>query len=304
MTDREDSFTVLVPATSSNLGPGFDALGLALDWRDEYTFTVSDEAFVHVEGEAAGETPTDKSNYVLAAALKYSGRLGHQFRHLHVSEISRIPVSRGLGSSTAAVVAGLAAARHNAGLDLHVPDIAAEAVEIEGHPDNVIPALVGGLTAVAMGAAGPVWAKAPFPEEIRIAIAVPETRIETSRARAVLPDRIPFEDAVFNVSRAGVLVAALQNKQYAAVREAMRDRLHQPYRAPLHPALDRMIDAALDSGALGAALSGSGSSVIALVHGDSKAAADAMRDACLLADVECRSFSMTVASEGVRVLPG
>ena len=303
MTDRRASFTVLVPATSSNLGPGFDSLGLALAWRDEYTFTISDEAFVDVEGEATGETPTDTSNHVLAAALKYSGKLGHEFRHLHVREISRIPVSRGLGSSAAAAVAGLAAARHSAGLDLDLHDLAAEAVEIEGHPDNVIPALVGGLTAVAMGEGGPVWAKAAFPTEIQIAIAVPETRIETSRARAVLPDRVPFEDAVFNVSRAGLLVAALQNKHYAAINEAMRDRLHQPYRAQLHPALDRMIDAALDSGALGAALSGSGSSVIALVHGDATAAGAAMRDTCRRADVECRSFSMTVDCEGVRILP-
>ena len=95
MTGRTDSFTVLVPATSANLGPGFDAIGLALDWRDEYTFTISDEAFVDVEGEATGETPTDTSNHVLPAALKYSGKLGHKCRHLHVREISRIPVSRG-----------------------------------------------------------------------------------------------------------------------------------------------------------------------------------------------------------------
>ena len=172
---------------------------------------------------------------------------------------------------------------------------------MEGHPDNVIPALTGGLSVIAQAGSGPVWTKVPFPSDLQIAIAVPETRIETDRARSVLPSTVDFADAIFNVSRAALLVAALQRSDYSVLAEAMRDRLHQPHRSSLHPALSEMIHAAYDSGAVGAALSGSGSAMIAFAESDAEGVGAAMRAACETAGVGCASFTTHVCSEGLRV---
>ena len=246
MNRSDQPFAIFAPATSANLGPGFDTLGLALDLYDEYRFEVSETTFVEVTGEAAGETPTDESNLVLDAAIRYSSILGADFRHRSVHQVSRIPVSRGLGSSAAATVAGIVAAGRSAGIEVHRSKLIEQATAMEGHPDNVIPALTGGLSVIAQAGSGPVWTKVPFPSDLQIAVAVPETRIETDRARSVLPSRVDFADAIFNVSHAALLVAALQQAEYSALAEAMRDRLHQPHRSSLHPALSEMIQAAYD----------------------------------------------------------
>ena len=301
MNRSDQPFTILAPATSANLGPGFDTLGLALDLYDEYRFEVSETISVEVAGEAAGETPTDESNRVLDAAIRFSSALGVEFGHRSVRQVSRIPVSRGLGSSAAATVTGIVAACRSAGIEVRQSRLIEEATTVEGHPDNVIPALTGGLSVIAQAESGPVWTKVPFPSDLEIAVAVPETRIETERARSVLPSKIDFADAVFNVSRAALLVAALQRSDYSALAEAMRDRLHQPHRSPLHPALSEMIEAAYDSGAVGAALSGSGSAMIAFAESNAERVGAAMRAACEAAGVSCRSFTTRVCSEGLRV---
>ena len=304
MNRNDKPFTILAPATSANLGPGFDALGLALDLYDEYRFEVSDTVSVEVTGEAAGETPTDESNRVLDAAIRYSSKLGAEFRHRSVRQVSRIPVSRGLGSSAAATVTGIVAACRSTGIEVCQSRLIEEAATMDGHPDNVIPALTGGLSVIAQAGSGPVWTKAPFPSDLEIAVAVPETRIETARARSVLPSSVDFADAVFNVSRAALLVAALQRPDYALLAEAMRDRLHQPHRSSLHPALTRMIEAAYESGAVGAALSGSGSAVIAFAESDAAGVGAAMQAACEAAGVSCRSFTSRVCSNGLEVHAG
>ncbi|MCY3802649.1 MAG: homoserine kinase [Chloroflexi bacterium] len=303
MNRCDQPFAIFAPATSANLGPGFDTLGLALDLYDEYRFEVSETTSVEVTGEAAGETPTGESNLVLNAAIQYSSILGVEFRHRLVRQVSRIPVSRGLGSSAAATVAGIVAACRSAGIEVRRSELIEQATAMEGHPDNVIPALTGGLSVIAQAGSGPVWTKVPFPSDLQIAIAVPETRIETDRARSVLPSEVDFADAIFNVSRAALLVAALQRSDYSVLAEAMRDRLHQPHRSSLHPALSEMIDAAYDSGAVGAALSGSGSAMIAFAESDAEAVGAAMRAACEAAGVSCTSFTTRVCSEGLRVRP-
>ena len=294
-------FTILAPATSANLGPGFDTLGLALDWYDEYRFEVSDSFSLEVDGEAAGETPTDESNRVLDAAIRFSRVLGTEFRHRSVRQISRIPVSRGLGSSAAATVTGLVAAYRSAGLSVDEARLIEAATAEEGHPDNVIPAYAGGLTVIAQGDSGPIWTKLPFPQDLEISVAIPDTRIETQPARSVLPARIDFADAVFNVSRAALFVAVLQRADYSNLAEAMRDRLHQPHRSRLHPAMSQMIEAAYESGAVGAALSGSGSAIIAFTKSDAEGVGSAMRTACEAAAVKCRSFTSRVSSDGLMV---
>ena len=302
MADDSHFVTVRVPATSANLGPGYDALGLALRIYDEYTFRRSDEARVRIEGEAAGEAPTGPENLALRAALLLAERQGATFDYLDVEEKSAIPVSRGLGASGAGVVAGLVAANHVLGNALTTRELAALAIEIEGHADNVLPALVGGLVVVAATGVEAEWVKIECPPALRVALAVPELRITTSAAREVLPEQVAFADAIHNLSRAALLVAAVQNDRLDLLATAMDDRLHEPFRRRLHPALNEMQAAAREAGALGAALSGSGSTVIALCEGDAQPAATAMRQACEEAGIECRDYVCMPSTTGAEIV--
>lgn len=302
MADDSHFVTVRVPATSANLGPGYDALGLALRIYDEYTFRRSDEARLRIEGEAAGEAPTGPGNLALRAALLLAERQGATFDYLDVEEKSAIPVSRGLGASGAGVVAGLVAANHVLGNALTTRELAALAIEIEGHADNVLPALVGGLVVVAATGVEAEWVKIECPPALRVALAVPELRITTSAAREVLPEQVAFADAIHNLSRAALLVAAVQNDRLDLLATAMDDRLHEPFRRRLHPALNEMQAAAREAGALGTALSGSGSTVIALCEGDAQPAATAMRQACEEAGIECRDYVCMPSTTGAEIV--
>ncbi len=302
MANISNEVTVRVPATSANLGPGFDALGLALQIYDEYTFRRGSEARVRIEGEAAGEAPSGPNNLVLRAARHLTERQGASFDYLDVQQKSAIPVSRGLGASGAGVVAGLVAANHVLGGTLTAMELASLAVEIEGHADNVLPALVGGLVVVAGTAQNVDWVRVDCPASLRVALAVPELRITTKAAREVLPERVPFADAIHNVSRVALLVSALQNDRLDLLSTAMSDHLHEPYRRRLHPALDAMLAAAREAGAVGAALSGSGSTVIALCEGDARPAAAAMRQACEEVGIECRDYVCRPSSIGAEIV--
>ena len=302
MAESFDAVTVRVPATSANLGPGFDTLGLALDIHDEYTFRRGGSARVGIEGEAAGEAPAGSDNLALQAASLLAKRLGATFEHVDVEELSAIPVSRGLGASGAGVVAGLVAANHVLGNALSTRELASLAIEIEGHADNVLPALVGGLVVVAATQAEAEWMRLDCPPALQVALAVPELRITTKAAREVLPAQVPFGDAIHNVSRVALLVTAIQNNRLDLLATAMDDRLHQPYRLKLHPALGEMLAAAREAGAVGAALSGSGSTVMALCDGDARPAATAMRQACEEVGIECRDFICSPATEGAEVI--
>jgi homoserine kinase len=212
-----------------------------------------------------------------------------------------IPVSRGLGASGAGIVAGLVAANHLLDTGLSEVQIAGLAIEIEGHADNVVPALVGGLVVVASGEEVD-WLPVECPPSLKVAVAIPDLRITTRAAREVLPKAVPFADAVHNLSCAALLVAAVQQDRLELLGRAMQDRLHQPYRETLHPALSAMIAAARDNGAAGAALSGSGSTVVALCRDDAEPAAGAMQVACQGVGITCRQLVTVPAATGARVL--
>ena len=290
MDSTPDSFIVRVPATTANQG-----LGLALAIHDEYGFAVAEAASVEVTGEAAGETPTDGGNLVLRAAAHLARYVGRELPPLAVTQTSVIPVSRGLGASGAGIVAGLVAADHMLKTGLSKTEIAGLAIEIEGHSDNVVPALVGGLVVVAAGDEVD-WLPVRCPPSLRVAVAIPDLRITTRAAREVLPEQVPFEDAVHNLSR------AVQQDRLELLGRAMEDSLHQPYRQTLHPALAAMLAAARANGAAGAALSGSGSTVIALCRDDAGPAARAMQAACEGVGIACRQLVTAPAATGARVL--
>lgn len=267
---------VSVPASVANLGPGFDALGLALDLFNVVEVEPGgDDLRVEIVGEARDLARED--NLVLRAMEHGFALAGSALPPLRLRLTNRIPVGCGLGSSAAAIVAGLVAANALLGDPWPPEKLLALATELEGHPDNVAPALWGGLVVSCGGGDGVRWVRLEAPSELQAVLVIPELRVPTREARRVLPGSVPFQDAVFNVGRAALLVAALSSRRYDLLREAMRDRLHQPYRAPLVPGLEEALGAAERAGALGAALSGAGPGLLAFVVGDCRRVAEAVQ---------------------------
>jgi homoserine kinase len=268
---------VVVPATSANLGPGFDALGLALDLTDEITARITDDGFrVAVTGEGAGEVTsgrlsTGEEHLVLASMLRAFDRMGvDRPGGVTLTCHNQIPQARGLGSSSGAIVAGIVLARalapdgraEKAGFD----DAAALrlAAEIEGHPDNVAPCLLGGFTIAWTGEDGARAVRTEPDPVIKPMIFVPETRALTAAARSALPAAVPHTDAVFNAARVALLVHALTTDP-SRLFEATEDRLHQPYRAPAMPETAALVSLLRRAG-IAAVVSGAGPTVLALVR--------------------------------------
>ena len=252
---------IRVPASSANLGPGFDSFAVALPLLAE--FEVHAARTWTVSGGGDGSPIGEDNLFVVgarAAAKAAAGSLPPQ----HVEQRSAIPTARGLGSSAAAIVGGAVAANALLGDPLDRSTLLRVASEVEGHADNVAASLYGGFTVSLLGDAGPVATRIAFPRTWRICVYVPSATLETHKARAVLADHVSREDAVFNLSHAAALVAAVLRSDGALLSFAMNDRLHQPARMSLVPALGEIIAAARAAGAFGAALSGAGPSVLAI----------------------------------------
>ena len=263
------SVTVRVPATSANLGPGFDTLGLALSVYDEVTVTVRDEpgAFVDVRGIGAGVVPTDESNLVVSSLAYTFEAMGQPVPGVDLVANNVIPHGRGLGSSGAAVVAGIVAAK---GLLEGIVEIDADtllriATELEGHPDNVAPALFGGLTIAWLEPTGPQHKKLMVHRGVAPLIFVPQHTLSTKLARSLQPVSVPHEDAVFNVSRSALLIAALTQSP-ELLFAGTEDKLHQSYRAAAMPETDRLVTL-LRARGYAAVVSGAGPSILVLADG-------------------------------------
>ncbi|HUG47377.1 MAG TPA: homoserine kinase [Candidatus Limnocylindria bacterium] len=261
---------VEVPASSANLGVGFDALAMAL----ELTLRVDVEALpgdlseLQVVGEGTGRLGLNDANRFVAGLRRGLQELGaaDEQSAWRIEMFNDIPVGRGLGSSAAAVIGGLLCAEGLAQRELGRERLLALAVEIDGHPDNVAAALLGGFVIVTAGAESGTWQvlRLDTPAELRAVVFIPERELPTSRMRAALPDSVPRSDAVHNVGRAALLVAAIARGELELLSAMCQDRLHEPYRAAIYPEFPALERAALEAGALGAALSGAGSTVIAL----------------------------------------
>ena len=295
---------VRVPATTANLGPGFDALGLALSLYNDVHLARAAETAVTVEGEGTGRLPTTEKNVVVRAIRLVYDAVGRAPEAWSVHCVNRIPPARGLGSSAAAWVGGIAAA--NALLDgpLGRPAMLRLAAAAEGHPDNVAAAIYGGLTVAAGDGDATLAVTLPVPPSLRWVALIPEITSATAEARAVLPASIPRGDAVFNVQRVALLLASLQAGRLDALPLALDDRLHQPYRRKLFPWMSGVADAARAAGALGCVLSGAGPSLLALAAGAAEAAsvAAAMEKALTAAGIGGRARTLNVDTGGVVVV--
>ena len=261
-----ENVTVKVPATSANMGPGFDCLGMALDVWNSVEVQVDSPGF-EISGEGAFSLPQDETNLVYRCLQLAFAEAGRAVPPLTLTCRNEIPLGRGLGSSSAAVVGGLVAGNELCGRPLGQEAILELAAGVEGHPDNVAPALLGGCQIVVRQAGELITMPVPIPEELNAVVFIPEVPMATHDARKLLPTDVSREDAVYNLGRVALLTRALATGDLAHLAPATSDRLHQPAREALFPPMRNIFRAALGAGALGVFLSGAGSSVLALVSG-------------------------------------
>ena len=283
---------VKAPATTANMGPGYDCLGMALDvWNTiEIEVLDSGEPVVEVTGEGAGELGTGRDNLVYRSIEFLFQDAEQEMPLVRIRCDNAIPLARGMGSSAAAIAGGLVAANAICSQDYTPNDLLEMAATIEGHPDNVAAAVLGGMQLVISDKTeeGSRLYTVPInvPPELHAVVFVPQVRIATEDARAALPEKVTLADAVHNMGRVGLLVASMATNHPEYLAIATQDLLHQPYRQPLFPAMKVIFKAALDAGALGVFLSGSGSTVLALTQGREMTVAYEMAEAARQASVE------------------
>ncbi|MBE9138301.1 homoserine kinase [Nodosilinea sp. LEGE 07088] len=263
------SVWVTVPATTANIGPGFDCLGAALTLYNRFRFNLLDQApgdvAIEVQGLDAGRVVTDRSNLAYKAFASYFHRRGLVVPAVAIAIDLDVPLARGLGSSSTAIVGGLLGANALCEDPLDLAALVEMAIAIEGHPDNVVPALVGGCQlAVANDSGSPTLCPIPWHKEIVPVVAIPDFELSTVAARQVLPSTYSRADAIFNAAHLGLLLRGLAMGRGDWLQAAMGDRIHQPYRQTLIPGYDTVARAAADTGAYGLVISGAGPTLLAL----------------------------------------
>ena len=294
---------VKVPATMANLGPGFDCIGMALDIWD--TITITGGPFgIEIEGEGEGHIPLDARNLIITGVDAAFSEIGEQMPSLHYRYISKIPVGRGLGSSSASIVAGLLAGAAFAGADLPFSRLVRIAADIEGHPDNVAPALAGGCTIGIHEAGEWIVTSTPIPENLSCVLYIPDSSTSTHESRAKLPEQISRGDAVYNIGRAALLISSFASSDLSLLKYATQDKLHQPYRSSGFTGMQSIIDAALRGGAKGAFLSGSGPAIAALTCGNEYTVYYEMAEAVRIAQLGGRVSIVWPSRTGARVVDG
>ncbi|NQX45974.1 homoserine kinase [Paenibacillus tritici] len=256
---------VKVPASTANLGPGFDTLGMALSLYAWIEMEEAAETVFHLYGDEMTGVPRDKSNLLYKVAQMVFAEAGVTVPELSISMYSEIPLTRGLGSSASAIIGALAAANAMIGSPLESAKLFDMATAIEKHPDNVGASLFGGIITAVWDGEHAEYIRIEPPQELEVLVVIPEFELETVKARGVLPAEVSVSDAVHNISRTSLLTAALAAGRLDLIGAAMQDRLHQPYRAPLVPGMEKLLAEAPGHGALGIALSGAGPTLLCMV---------------------------------------
>jgi homoserine kinase len=297
---------VKVPATTANLGPGFDALGLALNLWNEADFHATDDNNIHVtvEGEGKGELPTNTDNAIAEAALKIYDLVEKACQGLRINCLNRVPLGSGMGSSSAAMLTGMLGANGLLGNPFTEEEILKLAIETEGHPDNVAPAMLGGLVASIIYEDRVFSIKLPAKANhgsIHATVVLPDFDFPTKQARAILPKQVERREAIFNISRAVLVTEALRTGDLELLGIAMKDSLHQPYRLPLIPGAIRALEAGKKAGAAAVALSGAGPGLIAFSSKAEPGIGAAMKKAFESAKMHARIFELETSYEGAEV---
>ncbi|GGH61060.1 homoserine kinase [Paenibacillus silvae] len=260
-----EKVTVKIPASTANLGPGFDTLGMALSLYAWLEIKPAAQTSFHLYGEHLTGLPLDKSNLIYEVAQMVFDEAGVSVPELEISMYSDIPLTRGLGSSASAIVGALAGANALIGSPLSNDKLLDMATSLEKHPDNVGASLCGGIITAAWDGQRVDYIRIEPHQDLQALVIVPDFQLSTSKARDVVPKQFEKADVVHNVSRSSLLVAALASGRLDMIQKAMSDRIHQPYRASLVPGMAEILEHASEHGALGAALSGAGPTLLTLV---------------------------------------
>lgn len=291
---------IKVPASTSNFGSGFDAFGLALNLYNHFYVDFSDSYRVNIEGEGKN-LPQDESNLFIRVYKRACQVLGIKERPLWLRQLNNVPAARGLGSSATAIVGGILACESLNFANLSLEEKLKIAFEFEPHPDNLLPAFLGGFVLCAGSESGVKFLRLEFPEELKVVLCVPDFELSTERARAVLKKEVPLKDAVYNLQRSALFVASLLSKNFQLLKEATKDRLHQPYRAELIPGFWHVIEKAYEAGALAVFLSGAGPSVASLCTEKAKDIGKAMLQAFKDAGTASKYYILSASEEGALV---
>jgi homoserine kinase len=300
---------IRVPATTANLGPGFDCLGLSLKLYLNLEIEEIEEGFVvEYQGEGAEKfSAKKKEDTLIWKSINLVLKKTHEDiykKGLKIKALNEIPVTRGLGSSASAIIGGIVGGARLYNIDLTNQEMLELALSLEGHMDNIVPALIGGLTlAYKTGQEEIKWTRIKTPLDLRIVVVIPEFTLNTGKMRKVLPQKVALPEAIFNLSRSALLVNALQNSDWEVLAEAMEDRLHQPYRAPFIPGIEDMFSQIKKTGLAGIALSGSGPSVVSLTKkGSEEEISKIMKDAFLNAGIICRILVLEADLQGTKLI--
>lgn len=256
---------VKVPASTANLGPGFDTLGMALPLYAWIEMEEAEETVFHLYGDEMKGVARDKSNLLYQVAQMVFAEAGVAVPEISISMYSEIPLTRGLGSSASAIIGGMVAANTMIGSPLDDAKLFDMATQLEKHPDNVGASLFGGIITAVWDGAHADYVRLEPPQDLEVLVVIPEFELETTKARGVLPTEISVSDAVYNISRTSLMTASFASGRLDLISRAMQDRLHQPYRAALIPGMEKLLAEAPSHGALGIALSGAGPTLLCLV---------------------------------------
>ena len=292
---------VRVPATSANMGPGFDAIGVALNLYNEYAFEEIENGleFFGIEKEFCNE-----DNIIYKAMIECFKKRNYKIKGLRISILkNEIPISRGLGSSSSCIVGGIIGANEIMGQKLSTEELLELAVSMEGHPDNVVPALLGGIVVAIVIKGKVIYDKVKAKDDLNFIPIIPDFKLATEKARKVLPNKISFEDGVYNVGRAALMVTALNNGSYNLLKFACDDRFHEIYRGNLIKGFDIIKKESYNNGALASFLSGAGPTIMTIIN-RKNSFSNKMREVLDREGVNYSILTLSIDNEGAVVIEG
>ena len=295
---------VRVPATSANLGPGFDSLGISLSIYNEYEFSLEENKGLFFEG--IEKEFQNEDNIIFMAIKKVFNKYDFKFTGLRIKIIKQdIPISRGLGSSSSCIVAGLIGAFALMNKEINRDEILSLAVEIEGHPDNVCPAIFGGLVSTIMSDnKKPLYNCVDVKEGVKFIALIPRFKLSTEKARAILPKEVPFRDCIYNIGRAALLISCFSNGNYALLREATKDKIHEQFRSRLIDNFDEVYNKVLELGAFSCFLSGAGPTLMAIVDKEDINFVNRFRGFMSEQNINWDIKELTIDKHGAKILKG
>lgn len=295
--------TVRVPATSANMGPGFDSLGIALKLYNDFGFRELEEDGLKFKGMP--EEFCNENNIIYQAMKHCFDKAGYKIKGLEISElIQDVPVSRGLGSSSTCIVGGLVGANEILGKKFSDEELLDMAVEIEGHPDNVAPALLGGMVVAIVDENKTFYDKVDVKKGIKFVSIIPNFRLSTKKARGVVPQQISLKDGVYNVSRVALMVACFSSGKYNLIKYACKDAFHQNYRAKLIPGFEEVYNKSYELGALGCYLSGAGPTIMAIINEEDERFSNKLREFLKIKGFEWDILELSIDDAGATIIEG